>query len=170
MQCPGAKCRSACGWSGGSSMVSPCYLSLAAILLTASTISAQAVDEIQVYNAEIAKVGQWTFQLHNNYAFIGRKEPDFPGGLVPNHALQGTGEWAWGITDWWEMGFYTPYAVDQELTPYSNAAKIRQVRHSQRSRAAVLLRRQFRIQLRYAAILRDSLEHGDPADRRMAQG
>jgi hypothetical protein len=60
-------------------------------------------------------------------AFIGRKEPDFPGGLVPNHALQGTGEWAYGITDWWEMGFYTPYAVDQELTPYSNAIKIRQL-------------------------------------------
>ena len=88
---------------------------------------AHAVDEIQVYNAEIAKVGRWTFQLHSNYAFIGRKESDFPGGLVPNHALQGTGEWAWGITDWWEMGFYTPYAVDQELTPYSNAAKIRQL-------------------------------------------
>jgi hypothetical protein len=108
-------------------MVSPRYLSLAAILLTASTISARAVDEIQVYNAEIAKVGQWTFQLHSNYAFIGRKEPDFPGGLIPNHALQGTGEWAYGITDWWEMGFYTPYAVDQNLTPYSNAAKIRQL-------------------------------------------
>jgi len=108
-------------------MVLPrCFL-IVAILLTASTVSARAVDEIQVYNAEIAKVGQWTFQLHNNYAFIGRKEPDFPGGLVPNHALQGTGEWAWGITDWWEMGFYTPYAVDQELTPYSNAAKIRQL-------------------------------------------
>jgi hypothetical protein len=25
------------------------------------------------------------------------------------------------------MGFYTPYAVDQELTPYSNAGKIRQL-------------------------------------------
>jgi hypothetical protein len=108
-------------------MVSPRSFSFAAVLLAASTISARAVDEIQVYNAEIAKVGQWTFQLHSNYAFIGRKEPDFPGGLVPNHALQGTGEWAWGITDWWEMGFYTPYAVDQELTPYSNAAKIRQL-------------------------------------------
>ena len=108
-------------------MVSPRYLSLAAILLIASTISARAVDEIQVYNAEIAKVGQWTFQLHNNYVFMGRKEPDFPGGLVPDHALNGTGEWAWGITEWWEMGFYTPYAVDQELTPYSNAAKIRQL-------------------------------------------
>ena len=108
-------------------MVSPrCFL-FAVVLLAASTASARAADEIQVYNAEIAKVGQWTFQLHSNYAFIGRKEPDFPGGLVPNHALQGTGEWAWGITDWWEMGFYTPYAVDQELTPYSNAAKIRQL-------------------------------------------
>jgi hypothetical protein len=108
-------------------MLSARYFSFAAILLAVSTVSARAIDEIQVYNAEIAKVGQWTFQLHSNYAFIGRKEPDFPGGLVPNHALQGTGEWAYGITDWWEMGFYTPYAVDQNLTPYSNAAKIRQL-------------------------------------------
>src|SRR5437763_1557351 len=80
---------------------------VAATLIMASALSARAADEIQVYNAEIATVGQWTFQLHNNYAFIGRKEPDFPGGLVPNHALQGTGEWAYGVTDWWEMGFYT---------------------------------------------------------------
>jgi len=108
-------------------MVPPRCLAFAAILLAASTISARANDEIQVYNAEIAKIGQWTFQLHSNYAFIGRKEPDFPGGLIPHHALQGTGEWAYGITDWWEMGFYTPYAVDQHLTPYSNAAKIRQL-------------------------------------------
>jgi hypothetical protein len=108
-------------------MVSPRGLSFAAILLAVSTISARANDEIQVYNAEIAKIGQWTFQLHSNYAFMGRKESDFPGGLIPNHALQGTGEWAYGITDWWEMGFYTPYAVDQNLTPYSNAAKIRQL-------------------------------------------
>ena len=108
-------------------MVPRCCFYVAATLFVASTLSARAADEIQVYNAEIAKVGQWTFQLHNNYAFIGRKEPDFPGGLVPNHALQGTGEWAYGITDWWEMGFYTPYAVDQELTPYSNAIKIRQL-------------------------------------------
>jgi hypothetical protein len=108
-------------------MLSARYFSFVAVLLTASTISARAVDEIQVYNAEIAKIGQWTFQLHSNYAFMGRKEPDFPGGLIPNHALNGTGEWAYGITDWWEMGFYTPFAVDQNLTPYSNAAKIRQL-------------------------------------------
>jgi hypothetical protein len=100
-------------------------IAAAAILLVASAVSAQAVDEIQVYNAEIAKVGQWTMQLHLNNAFIGRKEPDFPGGLIPNHTLNGTPEWAYGITDWWEMGFYAPFAVDQNGTFYSNAVKIR---------------------------------------------
>jgi hypothetical protein len=127
MQSPGAKVSACILLVGRSGMVPPRCFYVAAILLMASVLSARAADEIQVYNAEIAKVGQWTFQLHNNYAFIGRKESDFPGGLVPNHALQGTGEWAYGITDWWEMGFYTPYAVDQELTPYSNAIKIRQL-------------------------------------------
>ena len=127
MQFRGAKVSASILLVGRSGMVPRCCFYVAATLFVASTLSARAADEIQVYNAEIAKVGQWTFQLHNNYAFIGRKEPDFPGGLVPNHALQGTGEWAYGITDWWEMGFYTPYAVDQELTPYSNAIKIRQL-------------------------------------------
>lgn len=100
------------------------HLLFAVILLITSAVSAHAVDEIQVYNAEIAKVGQWTMQLHLNNAFIGRKEPDFPGGLIPNHALNGTPEWAYGITDWWEMGFYAPFAVDQNGTFYSNAVKI----------------------------------------------
>jgi len=117
------------GWGlpGCQMFAFPRCLLLAATFLAVTSVSARAVDEIQVYNAEIAKVGQWTFQLHMNYAFSGRKEPDFPGGLIPNHALNGTGEWAYGITDWWEMGFYTPFAVDQNLTPYSNAAKIRQL-------------------------------------------
>jgi hypothetical protein len=100
---------------------------LAGLLFAASTVSAQAVDEIQVYNADIAKVGQWTAQLHLNYAFNGRKEPDFPGGLIPNHALNGTSEWAYGITEWWEMGFYTPFAVDQNGQLFSNALKVRQL-------------------------------------------
>jgi hypothetical protein len=40
-----------------------------------------------------------------NYAIDGRKEPDFPGWIIPNHALNGTAELAYGITEWWEMGF-----------------------------------------------------------------
>jgi hypothetical protein len=85
---------------------------------------ARAVDEIQVYNADIAEIGQWTFQQHLNYTFVGRTEPDFPGGLISNHSLQGTPELAYGITDWWEVGFYAPFAVagGQLL---SNGGKIR---------------------------------------------
>jgi len=84
-------------------------------------------DEIQVYNAEIAKVGQWTLEFHNNYAINGRKEPDFEGGIIPHHALNGTPELAYGITPWWEIGFYAPYAVDQNGQVLSNAGKIRQL-------------------------------------------
>jgi hypothetical protein len=87
--------------------------------------SARAVDEIQVYNAEIAEVGQWTIQHHFNYTFDGRKEPDFPGGLVPNHALNATPEFAYGVTKWFEFGFYIPWAVDGEGRFLSNAAKVR---------------------------------------------
>src|SRR6266851_2188882 len=97
----------------------------AAAFLVATAVSAHAVDEIQVYNAETANVGQWTMQLHLNYALVGRNQPDFPGGLIPNHALNGRPEWAYGVIDWWEIGFYAPFAVDQNGQIYSNAAKVR---------------------------------------------
>jgi len=84
-------------------------------------------DEIQVYTGEIAKVGQWTIQFHNNYAINGRNEPDFEGGIIPNHALNGTPELAYGFTPWWEMGLYAPYAVDRNGQFLSNAFKIRQL-------------------------------------------
>jgi opacity protein-like surface antigen len=85
---------------------------------------AHADDEIQVYNGEIADVGKWTGQHHLNYAIKGRKEPEFPGGLIPNHTLNGTGEYAYGVTDWFEFGFYTPYAFDKDGF-HTNAGKLR---------------------------------------------
>ena len=51
---------------------------------------AKATDEIQVYNAGIAAVGQFTIQQHLNYVPLGLKDPPFPGGLVSNHSLNGT--------------------------------------------------------------------------------
>jgi hypothetical protein len=87
--------------------------------------AAYAVDEIQVYNAEIAEVGQWTIQQHLNYAFSGRSQPDFPGGLIPNHSLQGTPELAYGVTKWWEIGFYAPFAVTGNGELLLNGGKIR---------------------------------------------
>src|ERR1700731_3508618 len=85
---------------------------------------AQATDEIQVYNAGIAAVGQFTIQQHLNYTAIGLKDPPFPGGLVSNHAINGTPEFAYGVTDWVEVGLYLPFAIqDQQFL--SNAFKLR---------------------------------------------
>jgi hypothetical protein len=85
---------------------------------------AKAVDEIQVYNASIAAVGQFTIQQHLNYTANGIKEPPFPGGLVSNHAINGTPEFAYGVTDWWEVGLYLPFAIqDQQFL--SNSFKLR---------------------------------------------
>jgi hypothetical protein len=88
-------------------------------------VAALAVDEIQVYNAEIAEVGQWTLQQHLNYTWQGLTQPEFPGGLVPNHSLQGTPEFAHGMTDWWEVGWYAPFAINNEGEFLSNGGKFR---------------------------------------------
>ena len=90
--------------------ISQSLLGLAAggfTLLPATTADAQT-DEIQVYYAEINNPGVFSLQLHNNYAPIGRKQPGFEGGIAPNHTLNGVPEWAWGITDWLELGAYAP--------------------------------------------------------------
>lgn len=86
--------------------------------------AARATDEIQVYNAGIAEVGQFTIQQHFNYIALGQKTPPFPGGLVSNHSLNGTPEFAYGVTDWWEVGLYLPFSV-QDQRFYSDAFKLR---------------------------------------------
>jgi hypothetical protein len=116
------------GWSGVCRFGAAMYGLFAAVSLVAVIAlpqQAQAVDEIQVYNGEIAEVGQFTVQQHLNFAVVGRREPDFPGGLVPHRALNGTPEFAWGITDWFELGLYIPWAVDGDGRFLSNAVKLR---------------------------------------------
>ena len=86
--------------------------------------TAQATDEIQVYNAGIAAPGQFTIQQHLNYVPLGVKDPPFPGGLISNNSINGTPEFAYGITDWWEVGLYLPFSIkDQKF--YSDAFKLR---------------------------------------------
>jgi hypothetical protein len=85
----------------------------------------QVHDEIQVYNAEIAAVGQWTYEQHLNYVPVGQTQPEVPGGFTSNRSLQGTPEFAYGITDWWEVGFYLPFAVTGSGQLLSDGAKIR---------------------------------------------
>jgi len=85
----------------------------------------QVHDEIQVYNADIAAVGQWTYEQHLDYVAVGQTRPEVPGGFASNHSLQGTPEFAYGLTSWWEAGFYLPFAVNSAGDFLSNGAKLR---------------------------------------------
>lgn len=85
---------------------------------------ARAVDEIQVYNAGIAAPGQFTIQQHLNYVALGLKDPPFPGGFASHGSINGTPEFAYGITDWWEVGLYLPFAI-QDRQFLSDAFKLR---------------------------------------------
>ncbi|MGZ5987459.1 MAG: hypothetical protein ACXWLZ_00280 [Rhizomicrobium sp.] len=85
------------------------FLVALAIAFGVWPVIAQAqTDEIQLYDASIAKPGIFNLTWHNNYTPSGRKLPDFPGGIVPDHALNGVTEWAYGVTDWFEAGLYAP--------------------------------------------------------------
>ena len=85
-------------------------------------------DEIQVYDAEIAAPGVLNLEVHNNYTFDGLKTPRFPGGLVPNHTLNGVPEWAYGVTDWFEQGLYLPlYSLSSNLGPVLDGFKLREL-------------------------------------------
>lgn len=79
-----------------------------ACLLAWAGVARAQTDEIQVYDAEITAPGHFNLTWHNNYTPSGRTQPDFPGGIVPNHALNGVPEWAYGVTDWFEAGIYLP--------------------------------------------------------------
>lgn len=85
---------------------------------------ARAVDEIQVYNAGIAEIGQLTIQQHLNYVALGTKTAPFAGGLRSNGSVNGTPEFAYGLTEWWEVGLYAPFSI-QDRTYYSDALKLR---------------------------------------------
>jgi hypothetical protein len=88
--------------------------------------AAAQTDEIQVYDAGIAGGGTFNLTWHNNYTPSGSRSPAFPGGVVPNHTLNGVTEWAYGVTPWFEAGLYLPlYSVSSPGAVTYNGFKIR---------------------------------------------
>jgi hypothetical protein len=100
---------------------------IATVIMSMIAPRAWAVDEIQVYNADIAEPGQFTLQQHLNYVWQGSTTPDFPGGFASSRSLNGTPELAYGVTPWYEHGFYLPFAVDSGGTFLPGGAKFRQL-------------------------------------------
>jgi hypothetical protein len=84
-----------------------CSALLACVLAWAGAARAQT-DEIQVYDAEITPPGRFSLTWHNNFTASGRRQAAFPAGVIPEHALNGVPEWAYGVTDWLEAGTYLP--------------------------------------------------------------
>ncbi len=99
---------------------------LVALVCGMATRADAQTDEIQVYTGELAAPGQVTLTLHSNYTFSGRTVPDFPGGIVPDHAWNGVPEWAYGVNDWLELGTYLPvYTVTRDGDLKFDSVKIR---------------------------------------------
>lgn len=95
-------------------------------LASAPRLASCQTDEIQVYDAVIARPGQLDLTWHNNFTPSGRSTSDFPGGIVPDHALNGVPEWAYGITDWFEAGLYLPvYTRTRDGALLFDSAKLR---------------------------------------------
>ncbi len=110
---------------GFKSGVRSAALLIAAALCGLGPRLAHAADEIQVYNADINEVGQFSVQQHLNYTMKGLPDPAYPGALVSNHALNGTPEFAYGVTPWLELGLYVPFAVNEQGQFLSNNIKLR---------------------------------------------
>jgi hypothetical protein len=100
------------------------------VVLVASAGKAIAqTDEIQVYDAEIEELGKFNVMVHSNFAPIGRTTPAFPGGIIPNHSVNGAVEWAYGVTDWFEQGLYFPVytAYSEDRGGSLNGFKLREL-------------------------------------------
>lgn len=81
-------------------------------LLASASLTAQAYDEIQVYDMGINNPGQYALEMHSNYAIKGRQRPDYPGELPPDGQLAFTAEFSYGWSKQIELGLYVPMSID----------------------------------------------------------
>ena len=88
-------------------MMRACAL-LALVLAVAPLAALAQTDEIQVDDATIEPQGKIGVTVHSNFTPIGRKTPDFPGGIIPDDSVNGGVEWAYGVRPWMEQGLYLP--------------------------------------------------------------
>jgi hypothetical protein len=89
-------------------MIFRCCALLVILWLSHPRAACAQTDEIQVYDAQIAAPGIFNLTWHNNYTPDGRTGPDYPGGIIPDHTLNGVPEWAYGVAPWFEAGLYLP--------------------------------------------------------------
>jgi len=95
-------------------------------LLSWAPVAHAQTDEIQVYDAEITAPGRINLTWHNNFTPAGRARAVIPGGVVPEHALNGVPEFAYGVTEWFEAGTYLPiYTLTRDGRLLFDGVKLR---------------------------------------------
>ena len=97
----------------------------AGLICTAAPTRAALIDEIQVYTDDINAAGEFGLEVHVNTTPKGRRTPDFPKEITPQHALRVTPEFSYGLTRELEAGLYLPYARDAEGTTHFAGPKLR---------------------------------------------
>jgi len=91
-----------------------------------SRTAAAQTDEIQVYTGEILAPGAASLTFHSNYSARGLTIAAFPGGVVPDHSVNGAFEWAYGVSEWFEAGLYFPvYTITRDGKMLADGAKLR---------------------------------------------
>jgi hypothetical protein len=99
---------------------------LALLSLAWATTAGAQTDEIQVYDAAIAKPGVFNLTWHNNFISSGSDTPSFPGAIVPDKSLNGVTEWTYGVAPWFETGVYFPlYSITRDGSVLYNGFKLR---------------------------------------------
>jgi hypothetical protein len=102
------------------------WLTVILVLLVAPHPLRAQTDEIQVYTGELEAPGKANLTIHTNYTPDGRTVAGFPGGIVPQGSVNGTLEWAYGVTDWFEAGTYLPvYTFTRDGKLELDGAKLR---------------------------------------------
>jgi hypothetical protein len=89
----------------------------ALLLATLLSRQARAIDrfEIQVYEPDMNKPGQFGLELHSNYTVRGSKTPEYEGQVAPDHVARFTLEPAYGVTKWLELGAYLQAMVAPDV-------------------------------------------------------
>ena len=90
------------------------WAALFAALLMPVTARADLQDEIQVYTDDLNEPGEYGLELHVNTTPHGRRDPEYPGEVVPDHGLRVTPEFSYGLSKDWEAGLYLPTASDYQ--------------------------------------------------------
>ena len=102
-----------------------CTIASVAVAAPLARAAAQS-DEIQVYTGELAAPRELSLTLHANYTPRGRKVANFTGGIVPQGAVNGALEWAYGVSEWFEAGAYLPvYTLTRDGTFKVDGVKAR---------------------------------------------